>query len=255
LQGAGGIGGLLARSADYSGGVFSQHDYYHADGQGNITYLEDNTQSQAASYAYDPYGNLLSSAGTLATANTYRFSSREYVPSSGLYVYLYRFYNPGTERWLNQDTFQEAGGINLYGFVHNDSVNFGDPYGLGWWQSIKNFFCPQNTNKNAIPSAETTSDATLESTDTTGTTTGTTTTTTTTTTGSPDTTTTVPNDPVYPVYPVMQQGPIPPLSPPPFTEPWPVLRGPSSPMPPRSGPPVRQGPIIIIIGPIKFPTV
>jgi hypothetical protein len=33
------------------------------------------------------------------------------------------------------------------------------------------------------------------------------------------------------------------------------LRGPSSPMPPRSGPPVRQGPIIIIIGPIKFPTV
>ena len=130
LQGVGGIGGLLARSADYSGGVFSQHDYYHADGQGNITYLADNTQSQAASYAYDPYGNLLSSAGTLATANTYRFSSREYVPSSGLYVYLYRFYNPGTERWLNQDPIGEVGGINLYENGNNNLLLFLDPYGL-----------------------------------------------------------------------------------------------------------------------------
>jgi RHS repeat-associated protein len=121
---------LLARSGDYSGGVFSQHDYYHADGLGNITYLADNTQSQAASYAYDPYGNLLSSAGTLATANTYRFSSREYVPTSGLYVYLYRFYNAGTERWLNQDPLGEQGGINLYRFVRGNPVNSVDPRGL-----------------------------------------------------------------------------------------------------------------------------
>jgi RHS repeat-associated protein len=133
----GGIGGLLARSGDYSGGVFSQHDYYHADGLGNITYLADNTQSQAASYAYDPYGNLMSSAGTLATANTYRFSSREYVPSSGLYVYLYRFYNPGTERWLNQDPLGEQGGIYLYGFVGNNPVNRTDLYGLCWEDQLQ----------------------------------------------------------------------------------------------------------------------
>lgn len=130
LQGAGGIGGLLARSDEYSGGVFSRHDYYHADGQGNITYLADNTQLQAASYAYDPYGNLLSSAGTLATANTYRFSSREFVPSSGLYVYLYRYYNPATERWLNQDPIGEAGGLNLYGFVAENPLNYVDADGL-----------------------------------------------------------------------------------------------------------------------------
>jgi len=132
----GGIGGLLARSADYSGGVFSQHDYYHADGQGNITYLADNTQSQAASYAYDPYGNLLSSAGTLAAANTYRFSSREYVPSSGLYVYLYRFYNPATQRWLSQDPMGEGAGVNLYNYVANTPVNRLDLLGLSWWSPI-----------------------------------------------------------------------------------------------------------------------
>src|ERR1019366_1103566 len=38
LEGAGGIGGLLARSAGYSSGNFSSHAYYHADGNGNNTY-------------------------------------------------------------------------------------------------------------------------------------------------------------------------------------------------------------------------
>jgi YD repeat-containing protein len=39
LEGAGGIGGLLARSHGYSGGSWSTHNYYHADGGGNVTYL------------------------------------------------------------------------------------------------------------------------------------------------------------------------------------------------------------------------
>jgi YD repeat-containing protein len=39
LSGAGGIGGLLARSSGYSSGTgaWSTHDFYHADGNGNIT--------------------------------------------------------------------------------------------------------------------------------------------------------------------------------------------------------------------------
>ena len=40
LEGAGGIGGLLARSSGHSGGVWSAHHYYHADGGGNITALD-----------------------------------------------------------------------------------------------------------------------------------------------------------------------------------------------------------------------
>src|SRR5207244_13321334 len=77
LEGAGGIGGLLARSHGYSGGNFSTHSYYHADGNGNITYLLNSSQSKVAEYRYDPFGNLISSSGTLATANVYRFSSKE----------------------------------------------------------------------------------------------------------------------------------------------------------------------------------
>ena len=61
LEGAGGIGGLLARSDTYSAGNFTDHNYYHADGNGNITYLETSAQGLAASYRYDAFGNLLNS--------------------------------------------------------------------------------------------------------------------------------------------------------------------------------------------------
>ncbi len=33
------------------------------------------------------------------------------------------FYNPSTGRWLNRDPLGEAGGLNLYGFTHNNPVN------------------------------------------------------------------------------------------------------------------------------------
>src|SRR5206468_3976687 len=44
LEGAGGIGGLLARSAGYSGGNWTSHAYYYADAGGNITSMLDGSQ-------------------------------------------------------------------------------------------------------------------------------------------------------------------------------------------------------------------
>src|SRR5439155_7199616 len=96
LEGAGGIGGLLARSSGHSGGVWSAHHYYHADGGGNITALVDNdatSASVAATYRYDPYGRLLSQSGSLASTNVYRFSSKELHVNSGMYYYGFRFYD------------------------------------------------------------------------------------------------------------------------------------------------------------------
>ena len=140
LAGAGGIGGLLART-DGSGSTF-----YHADGNGNITYLETSAQGLGAKYRYDPFGNLTSSSGTYATANTYRFSSKEWVPSVNGYYYLYRFYVPGIERWLNRDPIGEpgfelirhgavnalAGGANRYEFGPNNPLSGFDPDGADW---------------------------------------------------------------------------------------------------------------------------
>jgi RHS repeat-associated protein len=124
LQRAGGIGGLLART-DAKGSAF-----YHADGNGNVTALMDASQFMVARYLYDPFGRLLGSWGTLADANVYRFSSKEWDGNLGLYYYLYRFYDPYLQRWLNRDPIGERGGLNLYEYVYNDPVKYIDPNGL-----------------------------------------------------------------------------------------------------------------------------
>src|SRR5439155_24535074 len=130
LEGAGGIGGLMARSDGYSSGTWSTHNFYQADGNGNITYMVNSSQSSVAAYKYDPFGNLISSSGTLAGANVYRFSSKEQHANSGMYYYGYRFYDPNLQRWINRDPIGEEGGINLYAFVANSPLCAVDAFGL-----------------------------------------------------------------------------------------------------------------------------
>jgi len=65
LQGAGGIGGLLARTEVANG----QSACYHADGNGNVTVMINAQQVVVAKYIYDPFGNTLSKSGPLADAN------------------------------------------------------------------------------------------------------------------------------------------------------------------------------------------
>jgi RHS repeat-associated protein len=131
LQGAGGIGGLLARTSN-SQLITSQpfaSALYHTDGNGNVTCLMYTNGLLAAKYLYDPLGNTLAQYGSLASINNYRFSSKEWNASSGLYYYLYRFYDPNLQRWLNRDPIQEKGGLNLYAFVKNEEINQFDPLG------------------------------------------------------------------------------------------------------------------------------
>jgi len=45
------------------------------------------------------------------------------------YNYGYRFYVPLLGRWVNRDPIGERGGMNLYGFVGNDGMNFLDAFG------------------------------------------------------------------------------------------------------------------------------
>lgn len=104
LQGAGGIGGLLART-DGSGSA-----YYHADGAGNITAMVNSQGNLVAKYLYDPFGNTLGKWGSLADANLIRFSSKEVQIPSGLDDYGFRFYDPNLQRWPNQDPIRERGG-------------------------------------------------------------------------------------------------------------------------------------------------
>ena len=104
-------------------------DYsYLYDGKGNVTALIDGSQSVVSTYTYDVFGNLMSRTGSLD--QQFMFSTKSYDENIGLYYYGYRFYSPSIGRWITRDPLGEVGGINLYGFVHNDPVNLVDPLGL-----------------------------------------------------------------------------------------------------------------------------
>ncbi len=134
LQRAGGIGGLLARTDHQEAFVNPQlaTTFYHSDGGGNIMMLVDGNQRVAARYHYDPFGNLIGESGSLADANVYRFSSKEFAVNAGLYYYGFRFYDPNLQRWVNRDPIEEWGGINLYAYVANNPYEFVDLYGFSW---------------------------------------------------------------------------------------------------------------------------
>ena len=147
-QGAGGIGGLLARSehATYSPYNLTRHDSYHADGNGNITAMVYGGSELSASYQYDPYGRMMATGGTRPTVNLYRFSSKMVLTNSGIYYYGYRFYDPNLQRWPNRDPIFEAGGINLYTFVLNNPLTFVDANG----REAGFVYCPDGGMKPPI---------------------------------------------------------------------------------------------------------
>jgi RHS repeat-associated protein len=117
----GGIGGLLnmhTAGQDYN---------YLYDGKGNVGAVIDNAQTVVASYRYNVFGRLMVKSGTLD--QPYQFSTKRYLGGFGMSYYGYRFYSPAIGRWMNRDPLGEDGGINLFGFVHNNPVNAIDPYG------------------------------------------------------------------------------------------------------------------------------
>jgi RHS repeat-associated protein len=126
LQGAGGIGGLLAvntASATY---------FPTFDGNGNVTGLVNAADgSLAAEFEFDPFGNVIKAVGAAANAQPFGFSTKYTDTETGLVYYgPNRYYNPIPGRFINRDPIEENGGLNLYGFVDNDPINYFDTDGL-----------------------------------------------------------------------------------------------------------------------------
>ncbi len=142
-----GIGGLLNLKQN------GQGNSYLYDGKGNVSALLDNTQSVVATYTYDAFGVLRAKTGNVD--QPFRFSTKRYDESLGLFYYGYRFYSPALGRWINRDPLGEAGGINLYGFVGNNPISFVDPYGLELkyngtpWQKIVTWWNIRKLKKNS----------------------------------------------------------------------------------------------------------
>jgi RHS repeat-associated protein len=133
LEGAGGIGGLLALSqpvvSSSNPSTFTAANYFY-DGNGNVIDLVGDDGSSQAHYQYSPFGETLAAIGPLATVNPYQFSTKENDAFTGFCYYGQRYYNPSTGRWLSREPLGEPESPNLYGFVSNHPTNTFDVNGL-----------------------------------------------------------------------------------------------------------------------------
>jgi RHS repeat-associated protein len=124
LQGAGGVGGLLYEKRN--GNIFIPC----YDANGNITAYIDTNGLVRAYRHYDAFGNTIAKGGDMVDVLHFWFSTKYLDHDTGLYYYGYRYYSSLLQRWINRDPIEEEGGVNMYGFCHNDSMNELDPLGL-----------------------------------------------------------------------------------------------------------------------------
>jgi RHS repeat-associated protein len=139
LQGAGGIGGLLAMT-DSSGANY----YYHEDAVGSVTALMDAYENIVGRRTYDAFGRTLRLTGSKTGVNPFWYSSQLHDEDTDFYHYKHRVYLTYPTRWASNDPNGEpgfelirhrkanalAGGPNRYEFVHNNPINKNDPLGL-----------------------------------------------------------------------------------------------------------------------------
>ena len=102
--------------------------YYTRDHLGSVREVTDNSGTVRARYDYDPYGRVTKVSGDVDS--DFLYTGHYYHARSGLHLAMYRAYDADLGRWLNRDPIGEAGGINLYGYVGNNPVNWIDPLGL-----------------------------------------------------------------------------------------------------------------------------
>ena len=165
LQGAGGVGGLLAVIQGRDGSP-SRPFFPLYDNNGNIMAYVDDTGIIVAEYRYDAFGNTISQSGPMVDTFLDRYSTKYYDVETGLYYYGYRFYSPKLMRWLNRDPIEERGGVNLYGYALNSPIYRIDPFGLScvkywsWKKGMTGMKQIEVKSSSDIPIVEDLSDST-----------------------------------------------------------------------------------------------
>jgi len=119
---------------------------YRKNLQGDIlAVLNGQTGTVEASYTYDAWGRVISSTGSLAEINPFRYRGYYYDSETGMYYLQSRYYDPETGRFINADSIIDESNLNVNGFVYcyNNPIMHSDFDGMLpesiWKKLIKEF--------------------------------------------------------------------------------------------------------------------
>lgn len=110
--------------------------WYHPDRQGNIVLLTDGSGSTAADYQYDPNGVLISTSGSFAASNRFRYLGGLGVwdNDDGTLHARARSYHPRLGSFLSNDplfgSLHDGQSLNRYVYALGDPFGFSDPSGF-----------------------------------------------------------------------------------------------------------------------------
>ena len=135
MQGAGGVGGLLAVISPLPSGEGSTVYLPCYDANGNIMEYVSDDRTIAAHCEYDPFGGTVVATGD-TDAFTHWFSTKPWCAVTGLSEYQYRMFNPVLGRWLNRDPIGEEGDLNVFGYCANNPIARIDFLGFEWMGSL-----------------------------------------------------------------------------------------------------------------------
>jgi RHS repeat-associated protein len=99
---------------------------YLTDALGSIIAQTRQDQSIVNWYGYSPYGETVATADD--EGNAIEYTAREN-DGTGLYFYRARYYDPVLKRFVAEDPFALAGGMNLYAYATANPLVLADPDG------------------------------------------------------------------------------------------------------------------------------
>ncbi|WLG89276.1 RHS repeat-associated core domain-containing protein [Pseudomonas cucumis] len=113
-------------------GIDADQLRYKLDDQLGSSLMELDQQARLISHeGYYPFGAtawMVARSALEVSYKTVRYSGKE-MDVSGLYYYGARYYAPWLQRWVSADPAGDVDGLNLYGFVGNNPINFIDSGG------------------------------------------------------------------------------------------------------------------------------
>ena len=126
-----------------SGGELIGYTYKTADAetecilvknqQGDVERVISADGTILASYTYDAWGNVLTSEGSLATANPIRYRGYYFDTETSLYYLQSRYYDPAIGRFINADnyatTYKTSTGANMFAYCLTNPANCKDDGG------------------------------------------------------------------------------------------------------------------------------